>query len=83
MAGKSAEELALQGGEDYKLLFSCSPDKAPRLAKAFAQESLAAPNRIGEIVAGAEVFLITDKKEKVISGAGYEHFRLDPRKSSD
>jgi len=83
MVGRDPVELSLQGGEDYQLLFTCAPELAPRLSTRFAQGGLEPPKRIGTIVSRSEVVLITDKKEKVISGGGYEHFRLDPGKSSD
>ncbi len=83
MVGQDPEELALQGGEDYQLLITCAPEQAPNLAAVFAQAGLEAPIRIGEIVPGDELILIIGKREKIISGSGYEHFRLDPRKSSD
>jgi thiamine-monophosphate kinase len=83
MMDQDPVELALQGGEDYQLLFTCSPDQAARLPAVFAQAGLAGPSRIGEMVDGEEVVLITVEKEKIISGGGYDHFRLDPRTSSD
>jgi thiamine-monophosphate kinase len=76
-------ELALQGGEDYQLLFTCSPAQATLLPAVFAQAGLGVPSRIGEIVDGTEVALITAEKEIIISGGGYDHFRLDPQESSD
>jgi thiamine-monophosphate kinase len=83
MVEKDPVELALQGGEDYQLLFTCSPAQATHLPAAFAQAGLKVPSRIGEITPGKEVFLITAEKEKIISGGGYDHFRLDPQKSTD
>jgi thiamine-monophosphate kinase len=80
---KNPVELALQGGEDYQLLFTCSPDQAPRLPAVFVQAGLEVPSHIGEIVCGSEVALIISEKEKFISGGGYDHFRLDPQKSTD
>jgi thiamine-monophosphate kinase len=78
MVGKDPEELALQGGEDYQLLFTSSPAQASRVPETFTQAGLETPSRIGEIGPGEEVVLITGKKEKIISGGGYDHFRLDP-----
>jgi len=75
--------LALQGGEDYQLLFTSSAEQAARLSQAFAQAGLEAPSLIGELVPGEEVVLITGKTEKIISEGGYDHFRLDPGKTSD
>lgn len=83
LTGKEFWELALQGGEDYQLLFTCPPEQAPRLAAIFAQAGLEVPSRLGEIVPGEEVVITIDQKEKIISGSGFEHFRLDRNKSSD
>lgn len=83
MAGRDPLELALQGGEDYQLLFTSPPDQAPHLPAVFTQAGLGVPHRVGEIVSGMEVLLITKEKEKIISGRGYDHFLLDPGKSSD
>jgi thiamine-monophosphate kinase len=78
MVGKDLMELALQGGEDYRLLFTAAPAQASRVPETFAQAGLEAPSGIGEISPGKEVVLITGKKEKIISGGGFDHFRLDP-----
>lgn len=83
MVGRDPMELALQGGEDYQLLFTCTPDQASRLAAVFLQAGLPAPLRIGETTSEGEVVLITPEKEKIISGGGYDHFRLDLKKRSD
>ncbi len=82
MTGRDPLELALKGGEDYQLLFTCAPEAAPRLPAAFAQAGLPAPRPIGEMVSGTEVALITKEIEIIISGGGFDHFRLDPGKSS-
>jgi thiamine-monophosphate kinase len=81
--GRDPLALALKGGEDYQLLFTCPPARASHLAALFGGAGLPPPSRIGEIVSGEEVVLITGETEKIISGGGYEHFRLDPKKSSD
>ncbi len=70
--------LALMGGEDYQLLFTSPPHKAVRLHQAFAGVGLPPPLLLGEIVAGDRVFLIDAAGEVDISGAGYDHFHLDP-----
>ncbi len=82
MTGRDPLEFALKGGEDYQLLFTCAPEAAPHLPVAFAQAGLPAPRPIGEMVSGSEVILITQEKEIIISGGGFDHFRLDPGKSS-
>ncbi len=83
MVGRDPVELALRGGEDYQLLFTCPPEHTLRVSARFAQAGLKPPSCIGNVVAGEEVTLVTEKKEKIISGEGYDHFRLDPVKSSD
>jgi thiamine-monophosphate kinase len=81
LVGQDPEELALQRGEDYQLLFTSSPAQASRVPEIFTQAGLEAPSHIGEIGPGREVVLITGKKEKIISAGGYDHFRLDhPKK---
>jgi thiamine-monophosphate kinase len=70
-------DLALFGGEDYLLLFTASPEVAPRLAASFSRAGLAAPHPLGRIVTGDRVFLATSAGEVDISGRGYDHFRLD------
>ncbi len=72
--------LALMGGEDYHLLFTSPPPKAVRLSTAFASAGLPPPLLLGEIVAGDRVTLLGAPGEADISGAGYDHFRLDPEK---
>jgi thiamine-monophosphate kinase len=83
LAGQEFWEPALKGGEDYHLLFTCPPDRTPHLPGVFARAGLEVPSRIGEIIAGEEVVLIIAEKEKIISGAGYEHFRLDGSETAD
>jgi thiamine-monophosphate kinase len=83
LAGREFWEPALLGGEDYQLLFTCPPERAPRVLAVFTQAGLEVPSRIGEIVAGKEVVLFLAEKEKIISGAGYEHFRLDAGETAD
>jgi thiamine-monophosphate kinase len=70
-------DLALKGGEDYQLLFTSHPDQAHRLSQIFGQAGLPPPVKIGDIVSGREVALVTPAGEEIISGAGFDHFRLD------
>jgi thiamine-monophosphate kinase len=76
--GRPPLELALSGGEDYLLLFTCPPSIAVRLPRAFTQAGLAAPWPLGRIVPGDRVILETATGDRDISGQGYDHFRLDP-----
>lgn len=68
--------LALFGGEDYQLLFtSAAPESL--LRERFHMAGLPAPTRLGEIIPGSEVLLAGPGGEQVITGRGYDHFRLD------
>lgn len=73
-------DLALTGGEDYELLFTVPPDLENRLHQVFSHAGLRRPYFLGEMVSGCEVVLITEKTEKIITGLGFNHFRLDPGK---
>jgi thiamine-monophosphate kinase len=75
--GRDPLDLALTGGEDYLLLFTCSPGKAARLPASFARAGLAAPLPLGRIIPGDRVLLSTPAGDVDISGKGYDHFRLD------
>lgn len=77
MLGLDPLDLALTGGEDYQLLFTVHPDKTQPLVSTFARAGLSPPIKIGEIIAGREVTLVTSSGEKTISGTGFDHFRLD------
>jgi thiamine-monophosphate kinase len=70
-------DLALTGGEDYRLLFTATPETAGRLHAAFARSGLAAPLPLGRVVPGDRVILETPGGDVDISGKGYDHFRLD------
>jgi thiamine-monophosphate kinase len=75
--GRAPLDLALTGGEDYLLLFTCRPENGIRLPRAFSQAGLAAPLPLGHIVPGDRVILEKAAGEMDISGQGYDHFRLD------
>jgi thiamine-monophosphate kinase len=75
--GRDPLDLALTGGEDYRLLFTARPEMAGRLAAAFARSGLAAPLPLGRVVPGDRVILETPGGDVDISGKGYDHFRLD------
>ena len=75
--GRSPLDLALKGGEDYQLLFTTPPSDAPRLTQSFSQANLPTPIKIGAVVSGLEVSLVSPAGEEIISGTGFDHFRLD------
>jgi thiamine-monophosphate kinase len=75
--GRDPLDLALTGGEDYLLLFTCPPAQAGRLPQSFTGAGLAPPLLLGHIVSGDRVILETPAGQVDISGRGYDHFRLD------
>ncbi len=64
-------EFALQGGEDYELLFTSSAKDV--------EENLSFPvTKIGKIIEEKEFFLINERGEKVkLKPTGWDHFRSD------
>jgi thiamine-monophosphate kinase len=81
--GRDPLDLALTGGEDYLLLFTCPPALAGRLPQSFTRAGLAPPLLLGHIVSGDRVILETPAGEVDISGRGYDHFRLDLQTEAD
>jgi thiamine-monophosphate kinase len=68
----SALELALHGGEDYKLLFTVNPKKKFRLEKELKNQQIFC---IGEITANVEIIeLIIDNKTRILEPKGFRHF---------
>jgi thiamine monophosphate kinase len=62
-------DLALNGGEDYELLFTSNNNNLPTniLGSKITQ--------IGVVEKGRGVFLVKDKKEIPLSPKGYDHFK--------
>ncbi|MEJ2670885.1 MAG: thiamine-phosphate kinase [Deltaproteobacteria bacterium] len=69
--------LALTGGEDYLLLFTCPPETVAFLPQAFTKAGLPPPLPLGRMVPGDRVILETAGGDVDISGRGYDHFGLD------
>ncbi len=66
--------LALDGGEDYELLFAVPKARAPRLEKIWPPR-LAPITRIGRLVAGSgKVWLAKDGSRRPLPRGGYDHF---------
>lgn len=62
---------ALQGGEDYQLLFTCAPAAEDTLRAAAAGRELYC---VGRITAGQGVILARRQERRDISYQGYDHF---------
>lgn len=72
---KSFEEkisFALNGGEDFELLFTVDPKKIFRFKKAIEKRRFF---HIGEITANAEIIeLVSDKEIEILEPKGFRHF---------
>lgn len=77
--GNSAEhshllDLALHGGEDYKLLFAVRPAKVARVPDSFEGIRI---HRIGEILTGhKKILVLPNGAHKQLQPLGYDHFRV-------
>lgn len=64
--------FALNGGEDFELLFTVNPKKNFRVEKEFKKLQF---SHIGEITANAEIIeLITNEKSVILESRGFRHF---------
>jgi thiamine-monophosphate kinase len=63
-------KIALNGGEDYELLFTAS--RAARVPKKIAGVPVTA---VGQIISGRRMYLIEGGKRSPLRAAGWEHFR--------
>lgn len=75
--GVSGWELALNGGEDYELLFTVPKSAAARLPRKLAGVKLTA---IGEIISGSGIRLVdAGGKQRRLAPRGWDHFRPGSR----
>ena len=83
LSNDDALNLALNGGEDYELLFAVRPRNVTKLPREFLGVPL---NHIGEVRPGKKIRLsVPGGKEVPLKPAGYDHFRklirdLHPRR---
>ena len=77
-AGFDADEalrLALDGGEDFELLFTAEPRKAARLSREVGGVPV---TRVGEVTnERGKVRLVRDGKARLLRPGGFEHFARD------
>ncbi len=65
-------DFALNGGEDFELLFTVNPKKISHLEKHLENHNI---SHIGEVTANAEVIeLIRDNKSHILQSKGFRHF---------
>ena len=70
---ENALELALNGGEDYELLFT-----APPLKRVPTRVAGVKVTRIGEVVRGKQMSLIRQGNKEKLVARGWEHFKTEP-----
>jgi thiamine-monophosphate kinase len=75
-AGKARKDLALNGGEDYELLFCARPHHRERIEKLSAPAHVRI-SRIGRCVPAAQGITVLDSAGKPLSlhSKGHDHFR--------
>ena len=67
-----ALRLALDGGDEYELLFAVKPENAGRLSPAYQGLRLTC---IGEITSSKKIVLEKDGKEQTLASGGWDPFR--------
>lgn len=63
---KTIDSYFLNGGEDYELLFTASPDFVPPSNGQF--------HKIGEVIAGHQVYFTDSSGRREIEAGGWDHF---------
>ncbi|HEX6183233.1 MAG TPA: thiamine-phosphate kinase [Pyrinomonadaceae bacterium] len=78
VGGDEALALALDGGEDFELLFTAGPRKASRLPR---EVSGVPVTRVGEVTAErGKIRLVRDGRAPLLKPGGFEHFARERRK---
>lgn len=75
--GKDPLDLALDGGEDYELLFTVAPREAGKAVDLFSRSARVSVTRIGKIIrAKAGILRVNEQGEMFpLPARGYDHFR--------
>jgi len=75
--GRDARQMALEGGEDYELLFTAPAERADELAQQVQQQTGTPVTVIGEIVPVAEGISLqqADGTRVPLRRGGWDHFR--------
>ncbi len=72
--GENTELIALEGGEDYELLFSADPDHEREIIEALRPVSIEV-TRIGTATASKEIEVFMSDGSVISPPEGYDHFR--------
>ncbi len=69
------QNLAAAGGDDYILLFTCSPERYGSLANSLAEQCRRPVHRIGEMTSESGIeFVLPDGSRSELTRAGWDHF---------
>lgn len=75
-AGADALMLALHGGEDFELAFTCHRQDAEALAALVRRETGTEPVEVGVLTAGTGITLVTaNGREGRLTAGGWDHFK--------
>ncbi|MFZ5650914.1 MAG: thiamine-phosphate kinase [Bacillota bacterium] len=74
LAGKNAVDWALNGGEDYELLFTVSPGREDEVKASFAAEGLGPVTVVGVITEREAGVRLVDRGA-IITARGFDHFK--------
>jgi thiamine-monophosphate kinase len=72
--GRDPLELALSGGEDYELLFTCPTAAAPEIAAAVLARTGTAVAVIGDVTDGTGVTFLDASGNAMAPNTGFDHF---------
>jgi thiamine-monophosphate kinase len=78
-AASACVEHALAGGDDYEILFTVSPQRAPCVATELS--AICACTHIGTITSQGSVECRQGKQPFTIGRTGYDHFAAVPQRS--
>jgi thiamine-monophosphate kinase len=70
-------DYALSGGDDYEILFTVPPDRAPEVASLPA--TLPVCTQIGVIASGSSVECRRSNQPYTVQRLGFDHFAKDVR----
>ncbi|MBM4298779.1 MAG: thiamine-phosphate kinase, partial [Deltaproteobacteria bacterium] len=84
LAGQSAKTLALNGGEDYELLFCARPNRRAQIERLSAAGDIAI-SRIGQCLPATKGITVLDNGGKTlsISRTGHDHFKKHSPRSTE
>jgi thiamine-monophosphate kinase len=74
--GRNPHDLALYGGEDYELLFTCKQDKVSLLSEEMQKECGTSLTTVGQIMDASHSITIEDESGRIapLAPRGYNHF---------